>query len=46
MRVVEILGTCVQSFGLVESRLDAAFTLGIDARWQYNWKSIRSTTLF
>ena len=38
--------TCVKSFGLVESRLDVAFPLGLDARWQYNWKSIRSTTLF
>ena len=27
--------TCVKSFGLVESRLDAAFTMGSDARWQY-----------
>ena len=36
--------TCVKSSGLVESRLDVAFPLGLDARWQYNWKSIRSTT--
>ena len=38
--------TCVKSSGLVESRLDAAFPLGLHATWQYNWKSIRSTTLF
>ena len=38
--------TCVKSSGLVESRLDVAFPLGLDARWQYNWKSIMSTTLF
>ena len=38
--------TCVKSSGLVESRLGVAFPLGLDARWQYNWKSIRSTTLF
>ena len=37
---------CVKSSGLAESRLDVAFPLGLDARWQYNWKSIRSTTLF
>ena len=38
--------TCVKSSGLVETRLDAAFTLGLDARWQYNWKSVRPTTSF
>ena len=51
-REVESTSTCVKSFGLVESRLDAAFTMGLDARWQYmaiyiyNWKSVGSTTLF
>ena len=38
--------TCVKSSGLVESRLDAAFRMGLDARWQYNWRSVWSTTLF
>ena len=41
-----ITGYLVKSSGLVESRLDAAFTMGLDARWQYNRKSIRSTILF
>ena len=45
-KVSYITSTCVKSSGLVESRLDVAFPLGLDARWQYNWKSIRSTTLF
>ena len=30
--------TCVKSSGLVESRLDAAFTMGLDAS---SWKSVR-----
>ena len=38
--------TCVKSSGLVESRLDDAFTMGLDARLQYNWKSVWSTKLF
>ena len=43
--MVHVTSTCVKSSGLKESRLDAAFTLGLDARWQYNWKSVRSTTV-
>ena len=45
-KTIDPTSTCVKSSGLVESRLDVAFPLGLDARWQYNWKSIRSTTLF
>ena len=34
--IILYTSTSVKSFGLVESRLDVAFTMGLDARWQYN----------